>query len=125
MAPGPGRLYFVVVEVRQALLWTVLLAAGQALDVITTMVDRARGAVEAMPISSALLDQGGIGLLWGTKLLLVAAAAAALFLTARWIRAGSRGAVVVFRLSLVCVQAVTIGLIGVSLVNAILLGSLT
>jgi hypothetical protein len=113
------------VEIRQALLWTVLLTAGQALDVITTSLDRARGALEAMPVSSGLLDQGGIGLLWVTKLLLVAAAATALILTARWIRSGGRTATVVFRLALVSVQAVTIGLVVVSLVNTVLLGSLT
>ena len=125
LAPRPGPRYFVEVEIRQALLWTVLLLAGQAMDVVTTSLDRARGALESMPVSSVLLQQGGIGLFWGTKLLLVAAAASALFLTAIWIRLGRPGAAVVFRLALVAVQAVTIGLVCVSLMNTVLLGSLT
>jgi hypothetical protein len=112
------------VEIRQALLWTVLLLAGQATDVITTYVDRARGTLESMPVSSNLLQQGGIALFWGTKLLLVAAAATALVLTARWIRQGRPGSPIVFRIALVSVQAVTIVLVGASLMNALLLGTI-
>jgi len=113
------------VEFRQALIWTVLLLAGQATDVITTKVDQARGALESMPISSALIQQGGLGLFWITKVLEVGAAGTALFLAALWIRSKRPGAPIVFRIALVAVQAVTIGLVFASLVNAALLGSLT
>jgi hypothetical protein len=112
------------VEFRRALIWTVLLLAGQAADVITTQVDRARGALESMPISSGLLQQGGLGLFWATKVLEVGAASTALFLTALWIRSKRPGAPIVFRIALVAVQAVTIGLVCAALVNAALLGSL-
>jgi len=111
------------VEIRQALLWAVLLATGQAIDVLTTAQDSARGQLEAMPISAGLLDHGGIGLLYAVKLLLVAAAGVALVLTARWMRSGAPGARTVFRVSLIAVQAATIGLAAASLSNVILLGS--
>jgi acyl dehydratase len=111
-------------EVRQAFMWTVLLLAGQATDVLTTDFDRARGTLESMPITSGLLEQGGIALLWGTKLLLVAAVATALVVTARWAAPSRPGSRIVFRFALVCTQAVTIGLVCVSLTNALLLGSL-
>jgi hypothetical protein len=110
-------------EIRQALLWAALLATGEALDVLTTAQDSARGQLEAMPISAGLLDHGGIGLLYAVKLLLVVAAGIVLMLTARWIRLGSPGARTVFRVSLICVQAATIGLTAASLSNVILLGS--
>jgi hypothetical protein len=103
----------------------VLLLTGQATDVLTTAMDRARGALESMPLSSGLLDRGGIALLWGTKLLLVAAVATALVLTARWAAPGRPGSRIVFRFALVCTQAATIGLVCVSLTNALLLGSLS
>ncbi|HYM67182.1 MAG TPA: hypothetical protein VEW68_07820 [Patescibacteria group bacterium] len=110
-------------EIRQAVLWAVLLATGQALDVLTTMQDSARGTLEAMPISAGLLDRGGIALFYGVKLLLVAAAGIALVLTARWIKSGTSGSRTVFRIALVGVQAATIGLAAASLSNVILLGS--
>jgi hypothetical protein len=112
------------VEERQALLWSVLLLFGQATDVLTTAVDRERGALEAMPISAQLLEQGGIALFWGTKLLLVAAAALVLLITARWIRFGKPGSRVVFRFALIGAQASTLGLVWVSLTNVALLASL-
>lgn len=105
------------------MLWAVLLMASQALDVVTTVQDRARGMLESMPVSESLM-QRGIGVWWGVKFLLVVAAATALVLTARWIRHGKGGSRTVFRLALVCVQAATIGLVAVSLSNVILLGSI-
>jgi hypothetical protein len=111
-------------EVRQALLWTALLLAGQTTDVITTAVDRARGTLESMPASARLLELGGLGLLWSTKLLLVAAAGTALLLTARWARRDSRRSRTTFRFCLVAVQAATVGLVWVSLTNVALLSSL-
>jgi hypothetical protein len=111
-------------EVRQAILWTALLLAGQTTDVITTALDRARGTLESMPVSARLLDLGGIGLFWSTKLLLVAAAGAALVLTARWAGRDGRRSRTTFRFCLVAVQAATVGLVWVSLTNVALLGSL-
>jgi hypothetical protein len=112
------------VEVRQALLWSVLLLSGQTTDTITTGVDRARGALEMMPVTGRLLDAGGIALLWGTKLLLVLAAGSVLYLAARAVRPGHRLSVITYRVALVSVQMATVGLIWVSLNNAVLLGSL-
>lgn len=112
------------VEVRQAVVWSLLLLVGQSTDVLTTHVDRERGALEAMPLSSQLLDQGGMALFWSTKVLLVVAAAAALLLTARWIKHHRPGAKLIFRFALIAVQAVTIGLIGVSISNVVVLASL-
>ena len=111
-------------QIRQAALWTALLLAGQATDVLTTAFDRARGTVEALPVSSRLLDLGGIGLLWSTKLLLVAAAGTALFLTARWAGRDHGPSRTMFRFCLVSVQAATLGLTWVSLSNVALLTSL-
>jgi hypothetical protein len=112
------------VEIRQAALWTTLLLAGQTTDVVTTALDRARGTLESMPVSARLLDLGDISLLWSTKLLLVVAAGAALFLTARWARPDRRASRITFRICLVAVQAATLGLAGVSLSNVALLSSL-
>jgi hypothetical protein len=112
------------VEIRQAAIWTALLLAGQATDVLTTALDRARGTLESMAVSDRLLELGGIGLLGGTKLLLVAAAGIALLLTAAWTRRDRGGSRTTFRLCLVAVQAATMGLTWVSLGNLALLTSL-
>jgi len=120
----PKPAIFIVMEIRRALIWTALLLSGEATDVITTSVDRARGAIESMPISSGLIQQGGLGLFWATKVLLVGAAAVALIVTALWIKGKRPGAHIVFRIALVSVQAVTLGLIWISLLNAALLRSL-
>jgi hypothetical protein len=113
-----------LVEIRQAVIWTALLLAGQAIDVFTTAVDRTRGALESMPVSAHLLELGDIGLLWITKILLVTAAGAALFLTALWTRRNGPSSRLTFRFCLVAVQAATIGLTWVSLSNVALLSSL-
>lgn len=110
------------VEVRQALLWSGLLLGSQATDTLTTAVDRARGAIEAMPVSSQLLEVGGIALFWTFKLMIVASAAAALLAAARKVREDDhRLSRVTFRIALVAVQAVTIGLAAVSVSNVALL----
>lgn len=111
-------------EIRQAAIWTALLLAGQATDVFTTAVDRARGALESMPVSARLLELGDISLLWSTKILLVTAAGAALFLTALWTKRNGRSSRITFRFCLVAVQAATLGLAWVSLSNVALLSSL-
>ena len=69
-------------EIRQALLWSGLLLGSQATDTLTTAIDRARGAIEAMPVSARLLEVGGVALFWGFKVLIVASAAAALMAAA-------------------------------------------
>ena len=113
------------VEVRQALLWSGLLLGSQATDTLTTAIDRARGAVEMMPISSRLLEVGGVALFWTFKVMVAAAAAAALVAAAHKVREDDRLSRIVFRVSLVAVQAVTIGVAGVSLSNLALLTSIS
>src|SRR5213592_5034265 len=112
------------VEIRQALLWSGLLLGSQATDTLTTAIDRARGAVEMMPISSRLLEVGGVALFWTFKVMIVASAAAALVAAARKVRENERLSVVTFRVSLVAVQAITIALAAVSLSNLALLTSI-
>ena len=118
--PNTARCTFV--EVRQAILWSGLLLGSQATDTLTTAVDRARGAIEAMPVSSQLLEVGGIALFWTFKLMIVASATAALLAAARKARDdNNRPARITFRIALVAVQAVTIGVAAVSLSNVALL----
>lgn len=105
-------------------MWSGLLLGGQATDTLTTAIDRARGALEAMPMSATLLELGGIALFWGMKFLLVLVAGMILFLAARWVRPGHRISLITFRVALVAVQAATIGLAYVSLSNTVLLSSL-
>jgi len=99
---------------------------SQATDTLTTALDRARGAVEAMPVSARVLEVGGITLLWTLKVVIVASAAAALIAAARKVREDPhRLSRLTYRVSLVAVQSVTIGLAFVSLNNLVLLGSIT
>lgn len=112
-------------EIRQAVLWSGLLLGSQATDTLTTAVDRARGAIEAMPVSSHLLEVGGIALFWTFKVMIVASAATALLAAARKVRDDDhRVARFTFRFALIAVQAVTIGLAAVSLSNLAVLTSL-
>jgi len=112
------------VAARQAATWTSLLVAAQAMDVVTTAVDSARGTVESMAMSALLLNGGGLALLLGAKLLLAVAAAASLALAALRIRQGVTASRITFRFALIAVQAATIGLVWVSLSNVALLSSL-
>jgi hypothetical protein len=113
------------VEIRQAVLWSGLLLGSQATDTLTTAVDRARGAIEAMPVSSQLLQVGGIALFWTFKVLIVASAATALVAAARKVRdEDHRIARFTFRFALIAVQGVTIGLAAVSLSNLVVLSSI-
>jgi hypothetical protein len=112
------------VETRQAFLWSGLLLGSQATDTLTTAIDRARGAVEMMPISSRLLEVGGVALFWTFKLMIVASAAAALMAAARKVHEDHRMSLITFRVCLVAVQGVTIGLAAVSLSNLALLTSI-
>ena len=112
-------------EHRQALLWSCLLLGSQATDTLTTAMDRARGAVEAMPISARLLEVGGVALFWTFKVMIVASAAAALVAAANKVRQNPhRLAVFTFRVCLTAVQSVTICLAAVSLSNLMLLGAI-
>jgi len=105
-------------------LWSGLLLGSQATDTLTTAIDRARGAVELMPISNQLLEVGGVALFWTFKLMIVASAAAALMAAARKVRDDHRLSRITFRISLLAVQAVTIGLAVVSISNLALLSSI-
>jgi hypothetical protein len=120
----PEETRFSFVEVRQAMLWSGLLLGSQATDTLTTAIDRARGAIEMMPLSSRLLEVGGVALLWTFKVMIVAGAASALLAAARKVRDDHRLSRLTFRLALIAVQAVTIGLACVSLSNLALLSSL-
>jgi hypothetical protein len=113
------------VEVRQAFLWSGLLLGSQATDTLTTAIDRARGAIEIMPVSSRLLEVGGVAMLWTFKVMIVASAAAALVAAAQRVRADHRLSRLTFRVALVAVQVVTIGLAGVSLSNLAVLGAIS
>ena len=107
------------------MLWSGLLLGSQAADTLTTAIDRARGAVEAMPVSAQLLEVGGVALFWVFKVMIVAAAAAALIAAAHKVREDPhRYSRLTFRFSLIAVQAVTICLACVSLSNVALLGSI-
>jgi hypothetical protein len=120
---GSARCTFV--EVRQAVLWSGLLLGSQATDTLTTAIDRALGAVEAMPVSAQLLEVGGVALFWAFKVMIVAAAATALIAAAHKVRAEPhRFSRLTFRISLLAVQVVTICLAGVSLSNLAVLGSI-
>ncbi|TMF71890.1 MAG: hypothetical protein E6I17_00220 [Chloroflexi bacterium] len=92
---------------------------------MTTAIDRARGAVEAMPISAQMLEVGGVALFWVFKVMIVAAAAAALLAAAHNARSDPRRfSRLTFQCSLVAVQAVTICLAFTSLSNVAVLGSI-
>jgi hypothetical protein len=104
--------------------WLALFGAAQTADIITTAAGRARGAIEAMPISGSLLNEGGLALLITVKLALVVAIGAALVLAWHWARQQRPRARLVFRLVLTGTQVVTVVLAVISLQNAILLGTL-
>ncbi len=107
------------------MLWSGLLLGSQATDTLTTAIDRARGAVEAMPISAQMLEVGGVALFWVFKVMIVAAAAAALLAAAHNARSDPRRfSRLTFQCSLVAVQAVTICLAFTSLSNVAVLGSI-
>src|SRR5579859_5445471 len=98
-------------------MWSGLLFGGQMTDTITTAIDRARGALELMPVSGQLLDHGGIALLWITKVLLALVATAVLIVAARAVRPNHRVSRLTYRVALISVQAATIVLAWASLSN--------
>jgi Domain of unknown function (DUF5658) len=110
---------------RSSLVWISLLAAIEAMDILTTDIGRARGAVESMPISAAVMNEGGMALFILVKLALVAAGATAVLLALMWERKGRPGAGWVYRFTLSAIRVTTVALAIVALHNAVLLQSLT
>ena len=109
---------------RLSLIWIGLLGAIQSTDIITTAIGRTRGAVEAMPISAAVMNEGGMMLFVCVKFALVLAGAAAVFLTLRWVRSDRPGAIALHVFTLAAIRGSTVALALVSLHNAFLLKSL-
>jgi hypothetical protein len=109
---------------RLSFIWVALLGAIQSTDVITTWLGRARGAIEAMPISAAVINEGGMALFVFVKFALVLAGAAAVFITLRWVRTDRPGAVALHVFTLAAIRGSTVALALVSLHNAFLLRSL-
>ena len=101
-----------------------MLGAIQSTDIITTALGRARGAAEAMPISAAVMDAGGMMLFVFVKFALVLAGAAAVLVTLRWVRTNRPGAVSLHVFTLAAIRGSTVALALVSLHNAFLLKSL-
>lgn len=102
-------------------MWSGLLLGSQTTDTLTTAVDRARGAIETMPVSARLMDVGGVAMLWGFKVLVVITVAVALMTAASLVRRGHRLSQVTFKVCLSAVQAATICLAFVSLSNLAIL----
>src|SRR3981081_3765332 len=101
---------------RSSLVWISLLGAIEAMDILTTDIGRAYGAVESMPISAAVMNQGGMALFIFVKLALVAAG---------WVKNGRPGAGWVSFFTLSSIRVTSVALAIVSLHNAVLLQSLT
>ena len=110
---------------RSSFVWISLLGAIEAMDILTTDVGRAYGAVESMPISAAVMDQGGMALFVFVKLALVAAGAIAVLLAAIWVRSGRPGAGWVYFFTISSIRVTSVALAIVSLHNAVLIQSLT
>jgi hypothetical protein len=112
------------VELRLTVIWLTLLGVIESTDALTTALGRARGAVESMPASAAILSEGGMPLYVGVKVLLVVGVSIAALLAARWVQArrDHSRAVYVYAISSVRVCAVALAI--VSLNNAVLLRSL-
>ena len=66
---------------RACLVWITLLGAIESLDILTTGMGRALGAMESMPISAAVINEGGMLLFIVVKVALVIAVASAVLLT--------------------------------------------
>src|SRR5260370_24991003 len=110
---------------RSSLVWISLLAAIEAMDIMTTQVGRARGAVESMPISAAVMNEGGMALFIMVKLALVAAGATAVLLALLWVRKGRPGACWVYVFTLSALHSTTVALTIVALHIAVILRSLS
>ena len=93
-------------------------------DILTTAIGHARGAVEAMPVSAAVIADGGMVMFVAVKMALVIAVASAILLSLRWSERGTPGADALFTFTLWSVRIATVALALVSLHNAVLLTSL-
>ena len=109
---------------RFTFLWIILLSAIEFTDILTTAVGRAHGAIESMPISAAVMEEGGMVLFIVVKIALVAAVAVAVLLALRWMQHGRPGASALYAFTLSSIRVATVALAIVSLHNAVLLQSL-
>ena len=109
---------------RSSLLWISLLAAIEAMDILTTDIGRVAGAVESMPVSAAVMNEGGMTLFIVVKLALVLAAAIAVLLALIWVRKGRPGAGLVYAFTMAAIRVPTVALAIVSLHNAVLIQSI-
>jgi hypothetical protein len=110
---------------RWSLVWISLLGAIEAMDILTTDVGRAYGAVESMPISAAVINEGGMALFIIVKLALVVSSAIAVLLAGLWVRNERPGAGWVYFFTMSAIRVTTVALAIVSLHNAVLLQSLS
>ena len=110
---------------RWSLVWISLLGAIEALDILTTDIGRAAGAVESMPISAAVMNEGGMALFIAVKVALVVSSAIAVLLAALWVRNDRPGAGWVYFFAMSAIRITTVALAIVSLHNAVLLQSLS
>ena len=109
---------------RASITWIGLLGVIEFTDILTTAIGHAKGAVEAMPVSAAVIATGGIVMFIVVKMGLVIAVATAIFLALRWMERGTPGATTLFSFTLWSVRVATVALALVSLHNAVLLTSL-
>jgi hypothetical protein len=109
---------------RASIAWIGLLGAIEFTDILTTSIGHAQGAIEAMPLSAAVIASGGMVLFIVVKLALVCAVAAAVLVAMRWMRHGRPGASTLHAFTLSSVRVATVALAIVSLHNAVLLTSL-
>ena len=109
---------------RASITWIALLGVIEFTDILTTAIGHAEGAIEAMPVSAAVIASGGIAMFVVVKLALVIAVATAIFLALRWMERGTPGASTLFNFTLWSVRVATVALALVSLHNAVLLTSL-
>jgi hypothetical protein len=110
---------------RWSFVWISLLGAIEAMDILTTDIGRAYGAVESMPISAAVMNEGGMALFIVVKLALVVSSAIAVLLAALWVRNDRPGAGWVYFFTISAIRVTTVALAIVSLHNAVLLQSLS
>jgi hypothetical protein len=110
---------------RSSFVWISLLAAIESMDIMTTEMGRAAGAIESMPISAAVMNEGGMALFVVVKLALVVAGAAAVLLALLWVRNDRPGAGWVYVFTISSIRVTTVALAIVALHNALLLQSLS
>lgn len=110
--------------IRWSFVWISLLGAIEAMDILTTNIGRAYGAVESMPISAAVMNEGGMALFIIVKLALVVSSAIAVLLAGLWVQHDRPGAGWVYFFTISAIRVTTVALAIVSLHNALLLQSL-